>query len=64
MVYWFENSLNILGYYENIYLKFSLDGRGKSKWYKNYDIRYFNKEFNDQLKKIEEIRKKAKKRTL
>jgi hypothetical protein len=35
---WFENSLEIFGHSENIYLNSSLYGRGKTKWYEKGNI--------------------------
>jgi hypothetical protein len=58
---WFENNLNILGHYENIYLKYSLDGGDKTIWCRKFDICCFNKNFNESLRGLEEIKRRVKK---
>jgi hypothetical protein len=44
---WFENSLEILGHYENIHLQYSLDGGGKEVWVKEFNVKWYNKIMND-----------------
>jgi hypothetical protein len=56
---WFENNLETIGHYENIYLQLSLDGAGKVIWVKDFSIQNFNNVFNKSVKVYPKIRKIA-----
>jgi hypothetical protein len=49
---WQENSLEILGHYENIYLQYSMDGGGKEVWIKKFDVKWYNKVVNENINLI------------
>jgi hypothetical protein len=49
---WFDNNLEILGHYENVYLKYTLDGGGKEKWYIDFDVKKLNMGLNTQINEM------------
>jgi hypothetical protein len=43
---WLENNLKLIGFYEHIYLQYSLDGRDIQKWNREFNIEEMNRKYN------------------